>query len=412
MFKAGIFNKKKYRAYRFYVVFVLGTLLLIAVCTLPSASGRRVSGHIDGLKSGSIYLLGDNTGELAINETPISNGYFDLELEPGKSENPMFLSIDDKYGFMLFLEQGDIVLKADTLDTLMEPDCPLRSFKTLLPTFEEGETNVLYQTFLRTMDSIYQLPEATYLMGLIAQDCPRVFEKDTILADKLKREIDSIEAHLDRLLNDYRKSFALNNSNSVVAPYVMLNEGMGFSETAYTLHELESIFNSFDISLASNEDYKECSRLLRTMKSLAPDNRAPHFTIRDDKGRNIAIDDYKGRYVLLYFWAYWCGPCIEEFPTLKAMYADYHDYGFEIIGISNDPDQQPWKDALKKHGLPWPQGIVQMGYKNSVSEKYNIEQLPTTFLLDPEGKIILKNPSNKQIKNLLNGFDELAIDLN
>lgn len=118
----------------------------------------------------------------------------------------------------------------------------------------------------------------------------------------------------------------------------------------------------------------------------------------------ISLDDLKGKYVLLDFWATWCGPCIQEIPTLKDLYKKTDKSKFEIISIVGDSPIESLEQLIEKHSISWPQIISDD--INKIKEKYSIHGYPTTFLLNPEGQIIAKNLRGNElkdkVKNLLN----------
>lgn len=101
------------------------------------------------------------------------------------------------------------------------------------------------------------------------------------------------------------------------------------------------------------------------------------------------MESLKGKYVLLDFWAVWCGPCIDEIPNLKKLYAAADKSQFEIIGIVGDSPSQSLEELIDKQGINWPQ--ILSDETNEITKKYGINGYPTTFLLDKEGTIIAKN---------------------
>lgn len=109
------------------------------------------------------------------------------------------------------------------------------------------------------------------------------------------------------------------------------------------------------------------------------------FTAVD--GREVNLADMKGKVVLVDFWATWCVPCLKTMPGLKALYADYHDKGFEVIGISLDSDKDKLEGFLEREGIAWPQYFDGKGWDNELAARYGIESIPATFLIGPDGQI-------------------------
>jgi thiol-disulfide isomerase/thioredoxin len=140
-------------------------------------------------------------------------------------------------------------------------------------------------------------------------------------------------------------------------------------------------------SIKQGEEAKKIQDLLSTGAAF------PDFNVKDLDGKPLSIAGYKGKVVMLDFWATWCGPCVGEVPNVAAVYAKYHDKGFEIIGISLDREGD--KDKLisftKEHNMPWRQYFDGKFWSNELAVKYGIQSIPATFLLDGSGKIIGKN---------------------
>ncbi len=117
----------------------------------------------------------------------------------------------------------------------------------------------------------------------------------------------------------------------------------------------------------------------------------PDFAEQDVEGKPLSISKYKGKVVLVDFWATWCPPCRAELPNVLATYKKHHANGFEIVGISLDQEKDKLTTFTKQQGMTWQQYFDGKGWNNKLAEKYGVKSIPATFLLDGQGKIIGKD---------------------
>jgi peroxiredoxin len=136
----------------------------------------------------------------------------------------------------------------------------------------------------------------------------------------------------------------------------------------------------------------------RIQRSLAVGTKFPEFKQKDTDGKDLSLAAFKGKVVLIDFWATWCGPCIAELPNVLAAYEKHHDKGFEIIGISLDKDGDKLKEFTKTKKMTWPQFFDGKGWENELAVKYGVNSIPATYLLDGEGAIIAKNLRGEELE--------------
>lgn len=129
----------------------------------------------------------------------------------------------------------------------------------------------------------------------------------------------------------------------------------------------------------------------RIRDTLVVGAKFPGFDEKDLSGKPLSLASYKGRVVLVDFWATWCGPCVIAMPNVIATYQKYHDRGFDIIGVSLDVDQAALEKFLKENNITWPQYFDGKKWDNQLAVKYGVTSTPTSYLLDGDGKIIGEN---------------------
>jgi len=131
---------------------------------------------------------------------------------------------------------------------------------------------------------------------------------------------------------------------------------------------------------------------------------APGFALNDPSGQLLSLSSFKGRYVLIDFWASWCGPCRKENPFLVKAYNRFHAKGLEVIGISLDENRQAWLDAIIKDSLPWIHLSDAKGFSGPVPDLYGIKAIPRNFLLDTTGKIIARDLRGEALEKKLSAI--------
>ena len=128
---------------------------------------------------------------------------------------------------------------------------------------------------------------------------------------------------------------------------------------------------------------------------------APDIVMQSPDGKEIALSSFRGKVVLVDFWASWCGPCRKEMPNVVKAYAKFKNKGFEIFGVSLDQDKNRWIEAIAKDGMTWPQVSDLKYWESAAARIYNVQSIPYTVLLDKEGRIIDKNLRGEELEKRL-----------
>jgi peroxiredoxin len=153
---------------------------------------------------------------------------------------------------------------------------------------------------------------------------------------------------------------------------------------------------------------KQFIEMVDKMKATAIGQISPEIEMPNPDGQIIKLSSLRGKYVLVDFWAKWCGPCRKENPNVVRAYQKYKDKGFEVFGVSLDRNKEDWVQAINEDGLTWTHVSDLKYFDSKAAHDYNISAIPFSILLDPEGKIIAKNlrgaALDKKLEEVLGGI--------
>jgi peroxiredoxin len=182
------------------------------------------------------------------------------------------------------------------------------------------------------------------------------------------------------------KTFITKDPASLAALAAIQNLNMD-NDFQYFKQVVEALKGKAD----GNEFYESIKTQVQQQGKLAIGAPAPEIALPQPNGEVLKLSVLKGQYVLVDFWASWCGPCRKENPNVKRVYAKYHDKGFEILGVSLDKNSSAWLNAIQQDDLQWKHVSDLKYWQSEVVPEYQIKGIPLTYLVDPEGNIAAKN---------------------
>ena len=183
------------------------------------------------------------------------------------------------------------------------------------------------------------------------------------------------------------EGFAKKYPNSHVTPLAILRH----FQVSADADKMEEMFNSLYPNIKATPIGQYIAQQIAEAKKNPIGKMLPDFTQTDTAGKELRLSSLQGKYVLVDFWASWCGPCRQENPNVVNAYQKYKNKNFIVLGVSLDKSKKPWIDAIQMDNLTWPHVSDLQGWQNAVAQQYQIYSIPQNFLLDPTGKVIGKN---------------------
>lgn len=351
-------------------------IIFLAACTSTSKNDYTILGKIEGKVPAKIYLKYYSDGNMnTIDSSEFVNGEFKFK---GSLTSPdyYYLQIgpaNNRMGFFIENSQISITAHIDSLRNMV-----VTGSKTQDDYIAYSDSKAIFDDQLKELYAKYK---AT---------------KDEDAQMEIEVKYDSI----DNLKLEFTKDYVMNNGNTMLAPFIIRRELIHSIE----LDELEKLTNTISPELKENTYTQELYKRIETLRSLQPGLQAPEFTQIDTAGNPVNLSDFKGKYVLIDFWASWCSPCRKANPTVVAMYNKYAAKNFTVLGVSMDSDRSKWLEAIEADGLTWSHVSTLDSWKNPVGKIYAVNSIPHAILIGPDGNIIKRGVHADELDELLGGL--------
>ena len=334
----------------------------------PASKGFTVKGNLKGLKDSTLVFLQNVEGNM-IAQDYAKNGKFSLA---GKSDDANFFQL----GLIGTQETTEIFLANENL--IVTGDA--KNLKGA--TFSGGVFQADYKGYVRGF-----LPINDKLGKLVAE----------INAEKQpSKKKDSLIAVFNdnrNKLKYFTDNFLKEKAASPVSAFILYQFAKLYDESA-----LEGKYNSLKPSAKKIVFAKELERMIAAANVGKVGSIATDFAQNDTSGKSVSLNSFRGKYVLVDFWASWCRPCRMENPNVLAAYNRFKDKNFTVLGVSLDKDKASWVKAINDDKLPWTQISDLQQWGNAAAKMYKIESIPSNMLLDPSGKIIGKNLRGEELE--------------
>ncbi|PAW92949.1 hypothetical protein CKK33_05360 [Mucilaginibacter sp. MD40] len=359
---------------------IFGALAILPAIASAQTGKFTIQGKLGHISApAKAYLQYRKDGNIAVDSAVLQDGKFTFTGDAGTVPMSGYLLLNKKGDGMrksrdyhsVFIEPGTItVTSADTLKSAV-----ITGTKT-------NKESAELQVALKPVNDAYTALE----------------EKQKNATDVQKEALAKQEKAIEKQEAAINKKFIKEHPGS----YLSLSALQSFAYSAdYT--ELAPLYEGLSPEIKASTGGKEFGELLPKLKAVALGATAPEFTETDTAGKAVALSSFRGKYLLVDFWASWCGPCRMENPNVVKAYNKYKNKNFTILGVSLDrPNAKAaWLGAIHKDGLTWTQVSDLQFWNSKAAALYGVRAIPQNFLIDPNGKIIGKNLTGGDLENKL-----------
>lgn len=367
----------------------------------PAEKSFTITGKLNSIKTGKIHLLqkaslmemSKNPNALLRDSAEIVNGQFSFKGTIKEDVIPVYLSMltpsseeeraeDPMAGQAVryfYLSEGNIKVEGD-------------NFKNLI--FSGNKEVAAFSKLDSQLQPVLKMSDEAFRQQLkltMREEFPG--KKEALMACMLK--IDSLNKREKKI----ESTFLIQHPDALLN-IAIIKERAAIAEID-NAGEIGHLVDSLSPELRNRPDMTAIGKRMKALASLTIGNPALDFSMPDSTGKSISVSSFRGKYILVEFWASWCGPCRTQIPHLLKSYAAFKDKKFDILGVSLDSSRDKWLKAVHDEKLPWTQICEAKSTESKVISMYGITGIPLNFLLDPNGIIIAKDLRDGQLAEKL-----------
>ncbi len=367
-----------------FKAFILPVALLLASC---SENQRKftVSGHLDNMPVQTVYLEELNVNDIVILDSSTTKENGDFELTGKNAEIGLYRLRFQYNKFMLLsIDKGLVKLVGNWSDIEKSKVEGSPSSSSLLNFLDEVRNNMRdFNTLGIVLDS----------MKARGDDSALAIAKDQVVQKNIS---------FTRFIEQYADTTQF-LPNAIFAVR-MLNPAVEKDYINVFVQNLGARFHNAKLAKDYIAKYNEANSnkvQAQGNSSITEGSMAPEISLPTVSGEQVMLSSFKGKYVLVDFWASWCRPCRMENPNVVAAYNKYKDKNFTVLGVSLDDDKDKWQEAIAKDGLTWTHISDLKGWESVAARTYGIESIPSNVLVGPDGKVIARDLRGEALEEKL-----------